>query len=763
MGPPVLYCVLAIWLTTLPSGMTFGADAVLEEIRVTARRSEIALQDAAVAVSVVSGEAFDRSNIVRLDNLNAYVPGLVVAKNDGAGRIVTIRGIGWETTQNLSTQPSVLSYVDGAYLANPLSMGLDLGEIERIEVYRGPQGTEFGQGATGGAVNVVTVKPALGETTAGVELGLGTFDTVKGRVAVNVPLGATAALRASVQKYRRDGFAEIVGGELHGYPLDDADSITARLALRVKPATNWLIDVQVSSQTSAQNAAAQKNIDDPQPGARALTQDYPGTFELDNAAIAARVIWDINETLSLQSLTSWQKLEKRQSMDGDRLTEATLSIDRLGFFTPDNWDVLTFWDNDSDAFSQELSLQFGSDDLQWVLGAYYLRHDNFTDFLEATSAAPFSDSIEALADPSPATLPPFASVLNFNETRTVEREDVALYSQATLRVSDAMALTAGLRYQEERQRDFGQQFFGLFGGFDRSVDDSKMTWKLGVDYQASDTHLVYGLISTGWKNGGTNPGAISNNAMFLGPEFAGEEVTAYELGSRSRFANGRFNLNLTAFYYDHEHMQFVFEDPVPFAGGTGTIPELEEKGLEAEFSWQVTAAWRLDGAVAFQRGEVLSDVLVLDVIDFRESLAPGLGLFTDSGFAARVALAEVTNLKGNNPAKMPKVTGRVAIHHAATVAGGTLDTSVEWLHRGAMQARVFNHPEFDTVGAYDVLNVNLGYNFTQRPLSVSLTASNLLDEDGINNTFNNPFGVWSTSREYIPPREVLLTLAWHWN
>ncbi len=128
-----------------------SATFVIEEITVTARKREVNLQDAPIAVTAVSGKDFDRSNVVKLDNFNGYSPGLVVAKNDGAGRVVSIRGIGWETAQNLTSLPSVLAYVDGIYLANPLSMGLDLGELERVEVFRGPQGTEFGQGTTGGA------------------------------------------------------------------------------------------------------------------------------------------------------------------------------------------------------------------------------------------------------------------------------------------------------------------------------------------------------------------------------------------------------------------------------------------------------------------------------------------------------------------------------------------------------------------------------------------------------------------------------------
>ena len=751
---------------TMASGviasMPLAAAASLDEIIVTARKREVTLQDAPVAVSVTSGADFDKSNISRLDNFNGYVPGLVVAKNDGAGRVVTIRGLGWETAQNLSTQPSVLTYIDGIYLANPLSMGLDLGDIERIEVFRGPQGTEFGQGTTGGAINIVTRKPVLGQKFGDIEIGIGNYNARKGRASFNVPIGDRAALRLSAQAHSRDGFAEITGGDLEGYDLDDASSRTAKFALQMNPNDRWSILLAGFFHTSDQNAAAQKNIDDPNPDPRELTQDFPGIFELDNTSVSLIVSYESPSGLVFKSLSGWQKLEKDQSVDGDRLTEGSVAIDRLGFFSPDNWDVLTYWDNDSDAFSQEFNVSYSGDKLDWVTGIYYLDHDNFNDFLEATGPAPFSVWETALANPSPDTLPPFASVLNFNEARTVARQDTAIYTQATYRVTDRIALTGGLRYQDEEQRDFGEQFFGIFGGFDRSTSDEKTTWKFGVDFKLSDDNLIYGLISTGWKNGGINPGAITGGAIFAPVAFPGEEVTSFEIGSRNTFADDTVRFNITAFLYDHENMQYVFEDPVPFAGGTGTIPELDEYGIESDFSLQMSDNWRLDGMVAWQDGEIKSDTFALDAIDFREALAPGVGLFTGPGFDERFRLATTTNLNGNEPAKMPDIVSRIAVSNQLQMSEGFLSSRLEWVHRGEMQARVFNHPAFDTVPSYDIVNLYFSYQMEDRPMSLSLSASNVLDEDGINNIFNNPFGIWSTSNEYIPPREVMVLFKYTW-
>lgn len=734
----------------------------LPEIVVTAQKREVNLSDAGFSVSVLSGESFATSNVMKLDNFNAYVPGLVVAKNDGAGRVVTMRGLGWETAQNLVTQPSVLTYVDGVYLANPLALGLDIGELERVEVFRGPQGTEFGQGTTGGAINLVSRKPLLGELSGYADLAAGNYGLVRTRSAINIPMSESLAARLSLQTHKHNGYAEITGGQYDGYDLDDANSVALRAAMLWQPSNALSLHLNAFLYTSDQHAAAQKNVADPESDARELTQDFPGIFGLDNRSASLILSWAINDRLTFKAISGWQDLQKEQSVDGDRLTESLISIDRLGFFTADNWDVLTYWDNNSDAISQELNLRYSGAILDFSIGAYYLDHENFNDFLEATGAAPFANSVDALANPNPTTLPPFASVLNFNEARTVRRKDKAIYTQATWQMSEVLALTGGLRYQDEKQRDFGEQFFGLFGGFDRSTDDSALTYRAALQWTPNDEHLWFGSVSSGWKNGGSNPGAITNNALLLSEEFAAEEVTTFEVGSRNSLLDGRLQFDIVAFFNNHEHLQFVFEDPVPFAGGTGTIPNVAEYGVEIEAAWQPAAAWRIEFMLALQDGEIDSNVFVLDSIDFREALAPGTGLFTNAGFDVRVALANSTNLRGNTPAKLPAVMARLAAEHAKEFSDGTIVVRLEALHRGEMQARVFNHPLVDNVAAYTVTNLDVRFTLRRRPITFGLSATNLFDHDGINNVFSNPFGIWSTSREYIPPRQLIASIRYLW-
>lgn len=749
---PSLFTAIFTVILTAPLAAQ-ETDQVLEEITVTAQRREVSLQDASLAVSVLSGEDFDNSNIGRLDNFNGYVPGLTIAKNDGAGRVVSIRGVGWETSQNLSTQPSVLMYVDGVYIANPLSMGTDIGDLERIEVFRGPQGTEFGQGTTGGAINLVTIRPDSEAVSGNVGVTLGTYNMVRARAAVNIPVGENSAIRASFQQYSHDGFSEISGGALDGYDLDDADSFTGKLAYLWEPSDVFSAYVTAFISNSSQHAAAQRNVDEPLGGVRDLSQDFPGIFDLDNNVFSAILEWQLPSGVVLKSITGYQELEKRQSVDGDRMNESLIATDILGFVvTTANWDVLTFWDNDSDAFSQELNLSYSGDSVDWVVGAYYLDHENFNHFLEANGPAPFSDSIPALADPGPITLPPFQSVLNFVEARTVTREDWATYAQARFHVGERATIVAGGRYQSEDQLDEAVQFFSIPSS--QTLDNSKFTWKLGLDYQLTGDHLLYGLISTGWKNGGTNPGAL-NGAVNVPVVFQAAEVSALELGSKNTLADGRLRLNIAAFLYDYDNLQFMEEDPVPFAGGTGNIPSTDVYGIESEFNWLLSDTWRLDGHLTWLDGEFNDDYFTLDVVDFREALVPGfIGLFTPEGFNVRLNLSQTTNLKGNTPPKLVDFSARMALTNTHEMGNGVLTSRFEYVHRGEYQYRVYNNPLVDTVPPYDIFNLSFDYHLPNRNLSFGLGASNLFDEDGVNSRFSNPFGLLTTSEEFIPPQEV---------
>ena len=148
-------------------------------------------------------------------------------------------------------------------------------------------------------------------------------------------------------------------------------------------------------------------------------------------------------------------------------------------------------------------------------------------------------------------------------------------------------------------------------------------------------------------------------------------------------------------------------------------------------------------------------------MDFREALAPGVGLFTPAGFDVRLDLSQTTNLNGNEPPKLVDLTARLALTNTRSFANrATLTSRLEYVHRGEYQYRVFNNPLVDTVPSYDVVNLLFDYQFANQPFNIGVGATNLFDEDGVNSRFSNPFGLLRTSEEFIPPREVFVTLRY---
>lgn len=717
---------------------------VLESVTVTARKREVDLQEAPVSISVMEGDDFEEAGIVRLDNANGYIPGLVVAKNDGAGRVVAIRGVGWETAQNLSTQPSVLVYLDGVYLANPLALGLDLGEIDHIEVLRGPQGTEFGQGTTGGAINIITKKPNMDEVSGTLSMDIGDYGQHREAAALNFSVSNQTAIRAYVQNHERDGYAEIAGGAFDGYQLDDAEAVTAHVSMTTVFNPNLSLRISGYYSDGDHGGAAQKHIDDPNPDPRRLTQDYPSTFGMENQSLSAEMTW-LTGDVTVKWITGYQELKKNQTMDGDRLTEELTSVNLTGF-GENNFDVLPFWFNNSRAFTQEINATWTKGQWDGIVGAYYLEHTNDNFFLEAVGPAPFSQFDDVLANPGPDTLPPFTPPLEFVEDRTLTREDTAVYGQMVYNLNDRTAITAGARFQNDDSVDDTTQFWFIESSLE--TKDDAFTWKAGIDWWANDNALVFALVSTGWKNGGNNPGAL-NGALDVPVSFEPEEVTSFEVGTKTTALLGAARLNATFFYYDYQNYQFIMEDPVPFSGGTGNIPDVTIYGVELETSVLLGQGWRVDAFLSSNDGEIDSDLFTLDTVDFLNS---GFGRFTATGVQDRASLR--VNLNGNTPPKLVDLMGRATLSHSGALYNGVLTSKFDVIYRGAFQYRVFNNPLVDDVPSYTTLGLHFNYDFNDTPVSLSLRASNLTDEAGVNARYSNPFGLHTTSEEYIPPREI---------
>lgn len=709
------------------------AQNTIEEIVVTAEKRETSLQDAALSITAITGVNLDKSNITSVVDLSNQVPGLVIAKNEGFRRIVTIRGLGFEANQNDIANPSVSYHIDGVYVADNLNLNADFLDVERIEVMRGPQGTVFGQNSAGGTIHVITKNPEIGEFSGKADIAVGTDSTIMPRAALNIPISDTFAARAAVSYIKHDGYAEIVGTPLAGYQLDEEDNITARFKFLWQPSENFSALFSAQYFDTSVHDRAQRHVSDTSSNKRELTQDFPGLFTYESKIYSATLEWDLSWG-TIKSITSYQDSLNTQSLDNDRGVAA---------FEPLQ-DIVPSATKADESFTHEINIVSSDDSslpFEWIIGAFYLDQNADVTFLE------FADfNTDGVIDQTIDTANPFSNPdLGFETTSSPGRESWSIFAQATLPLSDHLRLTGGVRYTEDTVTSTVTNFFGAFGSANLLVNTDKATGKVAIDWDWADDKLLYASWSRGLKPGGTN---LTFGSELVGSTFREETVDAWEIGAKNQFLDGRVQLNVAAFLYDYQNLQFMATDPVPFAGGVDNVPEVEIYGAEFELSAFLTDNLRFDGSLALLEGEITSDFLALDNVRV-------VGSF-DVGFNR----TQIENIRGNTPPKLPSSAVNLSLTHTHAGGHGNLTSKFQYSYRDEYQYRVFNRSVLDTVPSYGLWGLNFLYEPNQQNWTLELIAENLADDDAVNSRFTNAFGVGHTSEELVSPRTILVRLGY---
>lgn len=231
----------------IASSLVLGASAqaqqrvALEEIFVTAQKTEQNIQDTPIAISAFSNTALDNLGIQDAKDLMQYTPGMHITRSR-----ITIRGIGQEQTQ-LGSDPGVAIYYDGVYSADTTSLSVtDFWDVERIEVLRGPQGTLFGRNTVGGAINVISRAPTE-QFSGAVEAELGDFGTQKLKFAAGGSIADNVQGRVSLFNYQRDGYQENINDDRE---FDERDTQGGQLSLNVQWTDNWETAFRLRGTTS---------------------------------------------------------------------------------------------------------------------------------------------------------------------------------------------------------------------------------------------------------------------------------------------------------------------------------------------------------------------------------------------------------------------------------------------------------------------------------------------------------------------------------
>ncbi|MDR3507096.1 MAG: TonB-dependent receptor [Caulobacteraceae bacterium] len=721
-----------------------AADASqLETVIVTAQRRSVNLQHEAVPVSAVSGDILNKANMVNVSGLNGYVPGLLAEKSSGSELMISIRGIGSETPQNLYTQPGVSVFVDGIYIPTALGVTQGFLDVDRVEVLRGPQGTLFGQSSTGGAISIVSKQPKLGEFGGDVEVSGGNYDLNQEVLDLNVPVSDTLAIRGVVQHNQHSGFAKNL--DYPNYDLDDANDTNSKLSVLWKPVDNFSATLTARYYSENHNGAEQKNILDPNPNPRQVEQDLPGKLSMYYQIYSAALQWDL-PYMTVKSVTGYQEMTNNQTVDDDRLDSKI-----LGYY-----DAQAKWTSHSKSWTQELDLvSKPGGPLDWIAGVFYIssKQDQYIAEFRGSGTQPSNFYIPPVTGPSPANV-------GYEEYSVISRESVSPFFQLTYHLSDKLRLTGGARYNYDKYTGQASFYYSSLASVPKY---SAGTWtgKAAVEYDLTPNNLIYASWTRGYKPGGIN-NAYNGYAVVVKQDFKTETVDSYEVGAKNEFLDHTLRLNVAAFYSKYNNMQYLSSDPVPYQDGTANIPKTTIWGGEFEGSWLgFDKRLRVTGNLTALGGSFDDTYYVLDAQSAStarhayEAAHPGAGDF-DPGTIAAVAAA-IRDTKGNEPPKLPHLSGSVNVGYTLNIGQSVITPSIEYVYRGSFIYRVFNESALDKVKAYGVLNMYVDYKPPVDRLHFTLAVTNVTDEVGISGRFTDPYGSGQTSNQYIAPRQVVLT------
>ena len=611
---------LLVGLLSATAVVSFGVPsyAQVDEIIVTARKTEESLQDVPIAVTAFTGDFLETSGLTEFTDIAKVTPNFDIREDGVSGSgfsTITIRG---QTALNreLSSDQAVGITVNGAPITRGTNLFSNLFDIEQVEVLKGPQGTLFGKNTTGGAVVVTTTAPKLDTFEGYVEADIGNFDRNDFEGVVNVG-GEDWAIRLGAAIQNRDGLQfgvqRVFDPQVAGFPttptLDGVTSETGqefatdnevfyRASVLYEPSDELSIRVNADYHETDEFIQGSRVLNvgalpiggglffpiavptDPEFGQFAASQQFgtPPTLFADETNINATVKYDFG-VAQLESITSY-----RDQFLAISNPFATVAVD-IG--------------QDSDIFAQELRLSGDAlaDRLNWQVGGFY--------------------SIEEGEDQD--------DVGGIRLTAS-ENETLAFFGQGTYDITDQLAFTGGLRWTDEN-RSVALVTESRPDGFisvpDREVSFDAFSWTAGLDYKVTDDSLVYASISRGFRSGGIDDERLN----LTGPEpvvaadgtvttLTAEDITVdpefvinYEVGLKADFLNNTVRWNSAAFYSDYTDIQVQTFDPVLVDANNQAVvtiangAEAEVYGFETELNYIPNDNLSLGGTLGYTKAD----------------------------------------------------------------------------------------------------------------------------------------------------------------
>ncbi len=745
-----LWSFLAILLLSISLPLQ-AQRSVMEEVVITAQKREQSMQDVSIAVSAFSGDAIKKMGFEEGLDITQQVPNMnfFAIFGEASSPSISLRGVSLVNYSD-SWEAPIAMYVDDVYRGNPAGSAIQLFDLKRVEVLRGPQGTLYGRNATGGLVHYISNNPTE-ELESSASVGIGSYSERIVEGMISGPISPGVRGRLAVKVNRADGWqtnnADPVND--YGFPVDTSQDLNetdtwgyrTKLAIDLNSRAELLLDIHGSRADQASVGFAHMGYQQTPGGATCSTarihrgectsatfgttgiEQAGGDFnpedvsssvsggldtEIDTFGTSIKLDWALNNGLDFTSVTAYETLEKYLQDDGDGVGGGP------GFdvFFDEEYTV------DAEQWSQEFRLSHADAKTKWVMGLYF-----YDDERDMRTQNPTEVEFDAAA----------AFDFAHREDVLLETQSVALFGQWEWDFAERLTLILGARYTDE-ERDFDYERNLSYYNTPTtttptlvkdSISEDNVSGRIGLDWRPRNNTLVYTSLSTGFRSGGYS--ASYNSVPEALQPVDSEQMTNFEVGLKTLFAEGRVRFNAAAFVYELEDFQAQLFDTLANGGRILNAGDVTGQGFEAELTAQITPDFELIGGIGILSTEM------------------------DSNKSSPVA-GDIYEYDGVELPSAPELSyNMVARYYISLGDAGELTLQGDYSWQDDHFLQVENDP-YSMQESYGITNAKLAWSSSDGRYTVETFVNNLTDEEYFTyqNTLGDDwgYGVWGKPRTY---------------
>jgi iron complex outermembrane receptor protein len=746
----------------------------LDEVIVTATFRQENLQNTAIAITAVSGERLEDQGLTNVTDLGLVIPNASIRQQtsfSGPTPAIGMRGV--QTTDFIYTSdPGVGIYIDDVYHGSLTGSAIDLLDLERIEVLRGPQGTLFGKNSLGGAIRLISKEPK-GNDTGAVEVTYGTSNRLNLKGNYDFAMTDNLFVRISGVSKQIDGYQDVLDWACQ-MRVNGTPALAGTFPLQVPTERYAKGDCKIAERGGQDNHAGRvmfrylasdaleiglsadysKTSDESPPDSylvphlptdffnnaysnTVIVPRYGTSFTVDNRFLTGDPFKTYASPIDPvqgktyppgQFTTAWGSTGKLQYKFTDNLVLNMV----VGYRTYDS-----SWMGDGDNLPIDLNHTYelqGHE--QWSYEGR-LAGNLFDGRIEWTTGLYYYDSKSHLG--GRVTLPAFNSILpDFNENDNFTTKSKSGFVHGTFKATDALSLTAGVRYTDETKTYAFDHSPYLFIPGKAVYGSAHTDWKVSADYRINDEAMVYGSVATGFRSDGAQPRPFTLGQQKV--PVAAEELMAYEIGTKLDLLDRRLRVNVAVFMDDYDPRIFTSNGTQCAAGsnpdpgqpyrlppapanlcpagtalaGTPGIPWIiydsapgEDRGAELELTATPISNLSINATLAWFDFKSKADKLLSN-----GQANPG---YVDPSFDVQA-----------------KVSGSLGAQYRISVGEGSLTPRIDWFYQGSRNNGSQYLPQLpgnaNTIGGYGLVNARLSYASGDGKWDLTVSAENLLDK-----------------------------------